>query len=42
MNLTWPEIIVLGVTFFLVMLFVWTNFISDLPDDFLQRKDRND
>jgi hypothetical protein len=38
MNLTWPEIIVLGGTFAVIMVYVWTNFIGDLPDDFLQKR----
>ncbi|WP_293779264.1 hypothetical protein [uncultured Oxalicibacterium sp.] len=39
-NLTWPEIIVLGGTIFAVLYYVWINFISDLPDDFLDRHKR--
>jgi len=37
-NITWPEIIVLGLTFVFVLGWVWTSFIVDLPDDFLDKR----
>lgn len=38
MNLTWPEIIILGGLFFALVIYVWTNIANDLPEDFLIRK----